>query len=133
MIEIIPAPAHVAAFRIAGRLTGTDYDSCIAEIETRLAAFPRIGVFCDLTAMTGLSAEAMGKDLRYAVAKIGEYGRFARGAVISERSWLDRISEAAGRLLPETEIRAFDADEEAQAIAWAGAFAGRDAPVATRG
>ncbi|WP_058835302.1 STAS/SEC14 domain-containing protein [Luteimonas abyssi] len=127
MYESIPAPAHVAAFRFAGKLTGDDYDRCIAEVETRLAAFRRIGMFCDLTAMTGLSAEALGKDLRYALGKLGEYDRFARAALISERGWLDRVSGFAGRLLPDTEVRTFAAGEQAEAIAWAGAFASLDA------
>lgn len=122
MIEFIPAPAHVAAFRFAGKLTGADYDRCIAEMETRLAAFPRIGIFCDLTAMTGISVEALAKDLRYALDKLGEYERFARGAMISDRDWLDRVSEFGGRLFPRTEIRAFEPGQQAEAIAWAGGF-----------
>lgn len=126
MYESIPAPAHVAAFRFAGTLTGDDYDRCIAEIETRLAAFRRIGMFCDLTAMTGLTAQALGKDLRYALGKLGEYDRFARAALISERDWLDRVSALAGRLLPDTEVRAFAAGQQAEAIAWAGGFATLD-------
>lgn len=118
MIEGIPAPPHVAAFHFSGQLSGDDYDQCIAGIEARLHEYRRIGIFTDLGGMTGLSAEAMAKDLRYAVQKLGEYSRFARAAVVTDKQWLGRISEFAGHLLPATEVRAFEPAEAAQALAW---------------
>ncbi|MGN6224127.1 STAS/SEC14 domain-containing protein [Pseudoxanthomonas sp.] len=119
MIESIPAPPHVAAFRFSGQLSGEDYDRCIATLEAHLAEYRRIGVFTDLRDMTGLSAEALAKDLRYAVQKLGEYSRFARAAVVTDKQWLGRISELAGHLLPATEVRAFEPAEAGQALAWA--------------
>ena len=118
MIEGIPAPPQVAAFRFRGQLSGEDYDRCIAEIEARLHEYRRIGIFTDLGGMTGISAEAMAKDLRYAVQKLGEYSRFARAAVVTDKQWLGRISELAGHLLPATEVRAFEPAEAGQALAW---------------
>ncbi len=118
MIEGIPAPPQVAAFRFNGQLSGEDYDRCIAEIEARLREYRRIGLFTDLSGMTGVSAEAMAKDLRYAVQKLGEYSRFARAAVVTDKAWLGRISEFAGQLLPATEVRAFEPAEAGPALAW---------------
>lgn len=119
MIETLPAPAHVAAFHFSGTLTGEDYDRCIAEVETRLAANSRIGLFCDMTGFTGLTAQALGKDLRYGLSKFGEYHRFARGAVITDKHWLGQVSEFAGKFFPHTEIRAFEPDQRDAALAWA--------------
>ena len=79
MIEILDSPLHVGAYRFTGQLTGDDYDACIADLETRLARFPRIAVVSDLSDMHGVSLDAFGKDLRYATSKLGEFGRFARG------------------------------------------------------
>ncbi|RPE81884.1 STAS/SEC14 domain-containing protein [Vulcaniibacterium tengchongense] len=119
MLEILPSPPHVAAFHFTGTLTGADYDRCIAELEARLGGYRRIGLYVDLTGFTGLTAEALGKDLRYALGKFGEYHRFARGAVITEREWMARVSEFAGVFFPGTEIRAFAPGERAEAMAWA--------------
>lgn len=119
MIDAIPAPPHVAAFRFSGQLTGEDYDLCIRELEARLAEYRRIAVVSDLSGLTGLSAEAMAKDLRYAIGKLGEYSRFARAAVVTERQWLGKISELSGHLLPATEVRAFEPAQLDQALAWA--------------
>ncbi|MGO4221926.1 STAS/SEC14 domain-containing protein [Lysobacter sp. TAF61] len=119
MIEILPSPSHVGAYHFSGTLDGDDYDRCIADVEARLAQHQRIGLFCDLTGFTGLTAQAMGKDLRYAVAKFGEYGRFARGAIVTDKHWLGSISEFSGHFLPHTQIRSFAPGEREAALAWA--------------
>jgi len=72
-----------------------------------------------LLALTGLTPEALAKDLRYALSKVGEYGRFARGAIVTDKRWLAEISEFAGRFFPNTEIRAFEPEEHDAALAWA--------------
>lgn len=119
MIEFLPSPAYVSAFRITGTLDGDEYDRCIADVEKRLSQFDRIGVFCDMIGFTGLTPQALAKDLRYALGKFGEYGRFARCALITDKHWLGQVYEFAGHLLPRTEIRAFDASEHEAAMAWA--------------
>ncbi|MCF7221229.1 STAS/SEC14 domain-containing protein [Marilutibacter chinensis] len=119
MIDILPSAPHVAAFHFTGTLTGEDYDACVAEIETRLSMHPRIAVYTDLTGMTGMSAEAMGKDVRYAIDKFGEYSRFARAAVVTERHWLANVSTFVGKLVPTTELKTFEPDERGAAMTWA--------------
>jgi stage II sporulation SpoAA-like protein len=120
MIEILTAPPHVAAFHFQGTLTAGDYDRCIAEIEGRLAAHERIGIFSDLTGMTGITAEAMGRDLRFALGKMGEFHRFARGAIVTERDWLARITKFSALFFPHTEIRTFAPDQREVALVWVG-------------
>ena len=119
MIEILASPPHVAAYRFTGQLTGEDYDACIADLETRLARFPRIAVLSDLSHMQGVSLDAVGKDQRYAASKLGEFGRFARAAIVTDKRWLVAATEFAGHLLPNTEVRTFAQDERVLALAWA--------------
>lgn len=118
MIEVLQSAPHVAAFHFTGTLTGEDYDTCIAEVETKLSLNPRIAVYTDLTGMTGMSVEAMGKDVRYAIDKFGEYSRFARSAVVTERHWLANVSTFAGKFVPTTELKTFEPDERQEAMAW---------------
>ena len=120
MIEILPAPPHVAAFHCQGTLSADDYDHCIAQIETRLATHRRIAVFVDLTGLSGLTPEAMAKDLRYALSKFGEYDRFARAAIVTERDWLAQISSMGALFFPKTELRTFGPAEREAALAWIG-------------
>jgi hypothetical protein len=119
VLTILPAPPHVAAFHFSGTLDGEDYDRCIRQVDVLLAEHARIGLFCDLTGFTGLTAEALGKDLRYALTRFGEYRRFARGAIVTDKHWLGQVSEFAGHFFPHTQIRAFDPSEREAALTWA--------------
>lgn len=119
MIDILPAPSHVAAFHIHETLTAEDYDKCIAEVDARLAEHPRISIYCDLVGMGMVTPVAMAKDLRYALGKLGEYHRFARGAIVTERDWLGSVMRLASVFFPHTDLRAFTPAERAAALAWA--------------
>lgn len=119
MIDILPSPSHVGAYRFTATLDGNDYDRCIADLESRLRLHERVGIYCDMTGFTGLTAEAMGRDLRYALSKFGEYRRFARGAIVTDNQWLARVSEFAGHFFPHTEIRSFEPGEHDAALEWA--------------
>lgn len=128
MIEILASPPHVAAYRFTDELTGTDYDTCIADVESRLARFARIAVVSDISDLHGLALDVIGKDLRYALSKRGEYDRFARAAVVSDKRWLVAVTGLADRVMPHTDMRTFAPEERAMAMAWA-AERDPDAPV----
>lgn len=119
MIEILPAPSHVAAFDVRETLTVDDYDRCIAEIDARLAEHPRIAVFCNLVGMCRMTPMAIARDLHYATGKLGQYHRFARGAIVTERQWLGTITRLGGLFFPHTELRTFAPIDAATGFAWA--------------
>jgi hypothetical protein len=124
MIEILEAPDHVFAARFVGALTGPDFDRVRQEIEARIARHGRIGVAADLTELTGVTPEALLKDLRYNLAKLGHWDQFPREAVITGRDWIAAVTKAVDPLVRQVEVRAFKPEERAEAIAWAGDFAG---------
>jgi hypothetical protein len=132
MLEILPSPPQLAAYRFTGTLTAEDYDRCIADIEARLAQHPRIGIYCDLRGFTGITPAALARDLRYALGKVGEFDRFARGAIVTGRHWLAAVTDFAARFFPQTDIRSFGEDEAEQAMAWAGAVDPGEVPGAER-
>lgn len=119
MLEILPAPSHVAAFHYTATLDGEDYDRSIVELEAKLAVHDRIAVFADLTGMTGMTPVALAKDLRYSLGKIGEFRRFARGAVVTEREWLAKVTAFAAHFFPHTDLRTFTPAQRAIALGWA--------------
>jgi len=119
MIEILASPSHVAAYRFTDQLTGADYDVCIADLESRLARFPRIAVVSDISDLHGLGLEVIGKDLRYALSKRGEYDRFARAAVVTDKRWLVAVTDMADRVMPHTDMRTFAPEERSIALDWA--------------
>ncbi len=111
MIEILPGPAHVGAYRFSGTLTAEDYDRCIGDLEARLARYPRIGIYCDLRDFTGITPAALARDLRFALGKVGQFDRFARGAVVTGRQWIASATDLTGKFFPQTGMRSFGEDE----------------------
>lgn len=119
MVAILDSPTHVGAYRVTAQFKGEDYDACIADLEMGLARFPCIAVVSDLSDMQGVSLDAVGKDLRYAASKLGEFGRFARAAIVTDKRWLVTVAEFAAHLMPNTEVRTFAQDKRILALAWA--------------
>lgn len=118
MIEVVAAPEHVAAFRLEGTLTAGDYERMFGEIEERLRKHERIGVFADARELRGITPRALARDVGYGLGKLGEYGRFARGAVVTDRPWLRALAKVGDRVVRRTEVRAFGSGEREAALAW---------------
>lgn len=49
---------------------------------------------------------------------LGLMKKFNRAAVLSDKTWLKKVSELEGLLYPGLEIKAFRRDQKAQAEAW---------------
>lgn len=121
MIEVLAAPDHVAAFRVAGRVDAADYDEAIPTIEEKLKHHPNIAVFVDLTALQDFTAAAMRRDIQYGLNKLGELHRFKRAGVISDKHWVKAATGLAEALFPEIDARVFPADEKHKALQWVSA------------
>lgn len=118
MIDVLPAPSHVAAFRVSGTLTTGDYQRMFGEVESKLKTHERVGLFADARALHGVKPSALAKDLAYAFGEIGELRRFPRAAVVGEKPWLRTLTRAGNALFRTIELRAFPDGEESAALAW---------------
>ena len=118
MIEVLPSAADVAAFRAVGTLTGDDYDLMLSTLDERLSRHERIGMFMDMTEFTDLTAEALAKDMRYAMAKLGQWSRFSRSAVITDKEWLKALVRIGSAMVPQVEVRTYSPDDREAAMAF---------------
>ena len=125
MIQVLPAPDNVVAIRVAGKLTGKDYDRLFDELNSRLKQHERIGVYTDATELAGVTPEAVVKDVRYTLARLGQLHRFSREAIVTDRPWLRALSRVGDAVLTKSEIRAFGQEERERALAWAAEVAER--------
>lgn len=123
MIDLLPAPDQVLAVKMSGTLTADDYDLVLAEMEAKLLRHERIGIFVDMTDFRDVTAGAAAKDLRFALGKIGEWRRFPREAIVTDKQWVKTLAKVVDPLVPQVEIRTFAPAERDQALAWASAVA----------
>lgn len=122
MIEILPSPDHVAAFQLEGTLTAEDYDRMIPQIEEKLGDYEHIGILADMTELEDLTADAVRKDLQYGIGKLGEFNRFERAGVISDKQWVEAVMELTDTFFPGIEARVFAEDEKEEAMRWVSAI-----------
>lgn len=118
MLEIIDAPDHVGAYRLSGTLTEEDYEKVIADLESRLGRYERIGIIADLSGFRDVTVRAGLMDLRYSFSKLFDLKRFPKEALITDKQWLASMAQMMSPLVPFVEIRTFKPDEQEEALAW---------------
>ncbi len=124
MLDILPSPDHVAAYKITGIVTGEDFERIIADVEAKLARYERIGVLADLTEFTDLTLGAGAKDLRYSLSKMLQLRRFPREAVITDKEWIRTLARIADPIIPFVEIRTFEPGSLTEAMTWVSEIGG---------
>src|SRR5688572_25902594 len=118
MLEVIPAPDHVLAMRASGTLTGEDYDLLGEELSAKLKRHERIGILVEMLDIDGIQPAALAKDLRYAFARIGEFHRFPRAAIITQKKWLRTLATVGDAIFTGIEIRTYEPSERERALGW---------------
>ncbi len=64
------------------------------------------------------SLGAIGIELSRLPSMFGLMKKFNRAAVLTDKTWLKKVSELEGALYPGLEIKAFDRDQKTEAEAW---------------
>jgi len=63
---------------------------------------------------------AIGIELSRLPSMLGLISKFKRAAVLTDKSWLQKISEFKGALSPHLEIKSFDLNQRDEAESWLG-------------
>jgi hypothetical protein len=119
MLTILPCPDHVAGFAISGTLTTDDFARLAAEIDGKLKRHDRIGVVVDLTGFEDVTFKAALEDLRYNLGKLGEWKRFPREAIVTDKQWIRTMVDLAGGFIPFVTVKVFEPGAQQAALDWA--------------
>lgn len=122
MLQILDSEDHVVAVQLSGTLTDEDVARVAKEVDARLERHEKVAIFADLTDFHDLTAEAAAKDFKYSISKIGQWHRFPREAVVTDKQWLRTFIKFVDPVLPMVEVRAFGSDQRDEALAWATAI-----------
>jgi len=95
MMELIELQEdHIVGLRIDGKVDNETFDRVLAEIEDRLTRHDKIRLYVELVSLGGIGLEALFKDMKFG---LGNWRRFEREAVVSDRSWVHKIASVADR------------------------------------
>ncbi|AGH94576.1 STAS/SEC14 domain-containing protein [Pseudobdellovibrio exovorus] len=119
MVEILGSPKDVVALRVTQTLDADDYQEIIEEIEFRLVTHQKVSIYADLLDLNHVTAQAVAKRIAYSIAKIGEWHRFPRVALLTEKSWMSAMSKISSALIPRVQIKTFDRASKDEALRWA--------------
>lgn len=119
MIEFLSAPDHVLALGLTGKVTADDVAAVKRALDPMLEQHERIGFVVDFAGFSDAPAEAIAADLRYEFGLLGKAGRFARGALVTDKEWLGVVAGFTAKLLPGLEMRTFAPARRDEALRWA--------------
>jgi Protein of unknown function (DUF3478). len=116
MIEQLETPYDdVFAYAVTGRVTADDFTAIAAELEAALAQTETLHLVARMPEWPRFDLEVLDDDIGF---YLKHRGRFGRAAVVTDSTpirWVAQIEDA----LFGFDIRVFDSEEEAAAVAWA--------------
>ncbi len=131
MLELLPSPGpDVVAFRVSGKVTKEDVELAWASLDAALDEAETIGLYAEVVGLDGFTLAGLVEDLARGIKALGEWGRFARYAVVSDKAWLRTLADLEGKLLPGIEIRTYTPEEAPAAVAWLTAHTAPQSPAA---
>ena len=88
------------------------------EVDSKLQSHEHVGIYADAQDLAGVTPSGLAKDLASAFGRLGEFRRFPRGAVVTDRPWLRRVTLLSNALLRSIDLRTFASSERVAAMSW---------------
>lgn len=109
---------HVVGIRIDGKVLSTDIERAMNSLEEKLKAHQRVSFYVEIDALSGITPEAILKDVRYGLEQLKNLGRFYRSAVVTDISWIRAAAGVEDLLIPKVQVKAFTRADRDVAMAW---------------
>ena len=116
MIDLIPIESEkVVGIRINGKIEKTDMEKITREMEEKLKSQEKLRIYVELQSFGGISFEAFIEDIKLGFSHLRE---FERKAVVSDKTWVAKLADWGGQLIPSMEVKHFTFEERDKALAW---------------
>lgn len=101
--------------RIDGKITAQEFDAVAALLNKRMENNPKVSLYAELKSFKGFSAEAFFKDLKFGLSYMN---RFEKEPVVTDKKWMQKVSNIGGKIIDSVEVKAFSFDEKEEAKNW---------------
>lgn len=119
MIDFLEMEApHVVGVRVSGKVLSSDLDRGIQAIEEKLKLHDRVSFFVEIDDLSGMTPEAILKDLRYGIEQLRNLGRFHRAAIVTDAKWIRAAAGIEDLIIPKLEVKAFSKADRDVATIW---------------
>lgn len=103
---------------LSGKLNSEEMKIALDELVSKSKDIEKGKMLYDVVAFHLPSLAAIGIEFSRLPSMLGFIKKFERAAVLTDKTWIKKVSEFEGVLIPGLEIKAFDRDQKEEAEAW---------------
>ena len=118
MFKVIPKGVNRLDIELSGKLDAEEMKIALDELVSKSENIENGRMLYDVIDFHLPSLGAIVIELSSLPSMFGLIKKFERAAVLTDKTWLKKVSELEGALFPGLEIKAFDRDQRAEAEAW---------------
>ena len=118
MFKVIPNGTNRLDIELSGKLDAEDMRAALDELENNSKNIEEGKMLYEIIDFHIPSLGAIGVEFSRLPAMFGLMKKFDRVAVLTDKTWLKKVSELEGALFPGLEIKAFNRDQKTKAEAW---------------
>ena len=118
MLKITRVGDDRIEFKMSGRLDDEHMRVALDEISEKVEGIENGVMLYEVVDFKLPSPSTIAIEFGRLPSMIGLMRRFKKAAVLTDKTWLKKVSEFEGALIPGLEIKAFQLDEREAAEAW---------------
>ena len=118
MFKVIPNGMNRIDIEMSGKLNTEDMKIALDELVSKSKNIENGKMLYEIIDFHLPSLGAIGIELSRLPSMFGLMKKFDRAAVLTDKTWLKKVSEFEGVLYPDLEIKAFSRDQKAEAETW---------------
>ena len=118
MFKVMPNGINRLDIEMSGKLNSEDMKVALDELVSKSKNIKNGKMLYEVIDFHLPSLGAIGVELSRLPAMFGLMKKFDRAAVLTDKTWLKKVSEFEGALYPGLEIKAFNMNQKAEAEAW---------------
>ncbi len=118
MFKVIPNGINRLDIELSGKLNAEDMKTAIDELVSKSKNIENGKILYDVIDFHLPSLGAITIEFSRFPSMLGLMKKFDRAAILTDKTWLKKLSELEGLLYPGLKIKAFNRDQRVGAEAW---------------
>ena len=118
MFKVTPKGINRLDIQLSGKLNAEDMKIALDELVSKSKNIENGRMLYEIKDFHLPSLGAIVIEFSRLPSMFGLMKKFDRAAVLTDKTWLKKVSEFEGALFPGLEIKAFNIDQKAEAEAW---------------